>query len=595
MSEQRKAISRQEFYEKVWTTPIVRLAQELGYSYPELIAIITAQDIPRPSGGYWYRLSHGGTSEQVPLPPISEGAEQEIPFGPRLKSQPILQAPTEFDALPAGDTESTPATDSARANAEQEQEATPTETKPVIADDSAGTEAAKPMKSTPPVRVAPEFPNSVELTRKELYQHVWSTPIHLLSTALGLSDVGLAKTCKQMEIPRPGRGYWARLDAGEPVEQIPLPSASPEAVTIWTFNVAANRQRRADWGSSNLSAPNKSKTLPAIALPGEQEALHEIAERHRAGLEKAKPDGEGLMHLAVQTLFRCDVTAGTTSKLIRAIHSLVVELEKHKFRFVRGDKEFTHLSIAQGNDRLTVHWREVIEEFEREPTLDDKRKPSWMWQLKQKRATGQLAVEVSASGLRGQRGWTESESKPLEEVLARVVEKIAATFEGFEALRQREAERNRQRIEHEKQRAELEAKRQQEWKEKERLSQHENRLQEMSRTRRSNLFIAAQRWEDSERALAYLNALEKSWRDSAAGELSPAQSQWLAWARGEAQKVAPSAENYPDPESVQRCDPAVVPIGGPYPTMTKLKRSELSREEPKPESSPYSSYPGYSR
>jgi len=44
MSEQRKAISRQELYEKVWATPIVRLAQELGYSYPELIAIIAAQD-----------------------------------------------------------------------------------------------------------------------------------------------------------------------------------------------------------------------------------------------------------------------------------------------------------------------------------------------------------------------------------------------------------------------------------------------------------------------------------------------------------------------------------------------------------------------
>ena len=113
--------------------------------------------------------------------------------------------------------------------------------------------------------------------------------------------------------------------------------------------------------------------------------------------------------------------------------------------------------------------------------------------------------------------------------------------------------------------------------------------------RRNNLFIAAQRWEDSERALAYINALEKSWRDSAVGELSPAQSQWLAWARDEARKVAPSAENYPDPESVQRCDPAAIPVGGPYPTMTKLKRSEFSREEPKPESSPYSSYPGYSR
>src|SRR5512138_858244 len=113
MSEQRKAISRQELYEKVWTTPIVRLAQELGYSYPELIAIIAAQNIPRPSGGYWYRLSHGGTSEQVPLPPASAGAEREIPLGPRLRTQHPVEAPTSVE--PAADIESTPATDSARA------------------------------------------------------------------------------------------------------------------------------------------------------------------------------------------------------------------------------------------------------------------------------------------------------------------------------------------------------------------------------------------------------------------------------------------------------------------------------------------------
>jgi hypothetical protein len=65
--------------------------------------------------------------------------------------------------------------------------------------------------------------------------------------------------------------------------------------------------------------------------------------------------------------------------------------------------------------------------------MEEKRKPSWTWQLKEKRATGQLTVEVSAIGLRGQRSWTESENKPIGEVLARVMEKIAAAFEGLEA------------------------------------------------------------------------------------------------------------------------------------------------------------------
>lgn len=235
---------------------------------------------------------------------------------------------------------------------------------------------------------------------------------------------------------------------------------------------------------------------------------------------------------------------------------------------------------------------EALEEFEREPTPEEKRKPSWTWQLKQRRATGQLIVEVSAMGLRGQRGWTENKSKPIEEVLARVMEKIAAAFEGMEAQRQQNAERQRQQIEQEKQRAEREAKEEKERQEKERISKHQNKLQEIARVRRFNLGVAAQQWEDSKRVLAFVDALEKRWRGEPAVELSPAQQEWLTWARAEAKKLAPWSEDYPDPKSAQLCDPKNIPIGGPYPKMTKLKPHEFRIPEPKSEPSPYSQYYG---
>ncbi len=441
-----------------------------------------------------------------------------------------------------------------------------------------GTEA-KPAKTVTRARVAPKFPDVVEMTREELYQHVWTTPIHLLAVELGLSDVGLAKTCVQMEVPRPGRGYWARLDVGESVEQIQLPPPSSEAVRKWTVNVALNRQRRADWAATNRMAASKDKSAAAISLPAEQEPLHEIAERHRLALEKAKPDQQGFLHLDVQSLFRCDVSAALVSRLVRTIHALVVELEKRRCRLVRGDKDCTHLSVTQGNDRLTVHWRERLEEFEREPTVEDKRKPSWTWQLKETRATRQLTVEVCALGLRGQRSWTESESKPIEQVLVRVMEKIAAALEGFEARRQREAEGERQRIENANRYAEKEKER----REQERISQHENRLTAIAQIRRFNLGIAAEHWEDSERVLAFVNAVEKRWRSDSAGPLSPAREQWLAWARAEAEKLAPWSDGYPDPEWALKFDPKTIPIGGPYPEVGRLQRHDFRFEEPKPQ------------
>src|SRR5579884_2188208 len=94
MSEENKTISREKLYEELWKVPVSRLAVALGYSYPEFVKICEDLRIPRPTGGYWYRLQHGGASEQVPLPPPPDGAQTTIPFGPRLDEQPAPKPPT---------------------------------------------------------------------------------------------------------------------------------------------------------------------------------------------------------------------------------------------------------------------------------------------------------------------------------------------------------------------------------------------------------------------------------------------------------------------------------------------------------------------
>jgi len=66
----------------------------------------------------------------------------------------------------------------------------------------------------------------VELSRDELYEKVWSLPGSKLAKQFGISDVALAKVCKKFEIPRPDRGYWARLEAGQTLTKPSLPTAT---------------------------------------------------------------------------------------------------------------------------------------------------------------------------------------------------------------------------------------------------------------------------------------------------------------------------------------------------------------------------------
>jgi len=65
------------------------------------------------------------------------------------------------------------------------------------------------------------------LTRKALYDLVWSEPMMTLSTRFGISDVALKKTCARAGIPTPERGYWEKKDAGKETFQAAFPLRPP--------------------------------------------------------------------------------------------------------------------------------------------------------------------------------------------------------------------------------------------------------------------------------------------------------------------------------------------------------------------------------
>ena len=62
----------------------------------------------------------------------------------------------------------------------------------------------------------------IQISRDELYKKVWENPLTKVAKELGISDRGLAKICKRHQIPVPGLGYWARIQAGHTMSKQPL-------------------------------------------------------------------------------------------------------------------------------------------------------------------------------------------------------------------------------------------------------------------------------------------------------------------------------------------------------------------------------------
>jgi hypothetical protein len=57
-------------------------------------------------------------------------------------------------------------------------------------------------------------PQPVELTRKQLFDLIWSKSVQEAAAELGISSTGLRNICKHHRVPMPWRGLWQRARAG---------------------------------------------------------------------------------------------------------------------------------------------------------------------------------------------------------------------------------------------------------------------------------------------------------------------------------------------------------------------------------------------
>lgn len=72
------------------------------------------------------------------------------------------------------------------------------------------------------------------ISREELYQLVWSKPMTKVAEQFGVSGSYMARICSILNVPRPERGYWAKLAVGKAPPPEPLPEARPGDQLHWS-------------------------------------------------------------------------------------------------------------------------------------------------------------------------------------------------------------------------------------------------------------------------------------------------------------------------------------------------------------------------
>jgi hypothetical protein len=78
-------------------------------------------------------------------------------------------------------------------------------------------------RPTSPAAAAPRRPvrHSSRYDRQRLYDEIWKEPSETVAKRYGVTGVALAKACRLMDIPKPPRGYWAKVAAGAKLPKRP--------------------------------------------------------------------------------------------------------------------------------------------------------------------------------------------------------------------------------------------------------------------------------------------------------------------------------------------------------------------------------------
>jgi hypothetical protein len=169
-----------------------------------------------------------------------------------------------------------------------------------------------------------------KITREELYEAVWSEPIHQLSRALGISDVGLAKVCKKLNVPVPGRGYWAKNRATRKLLRIALPvleAGQPTEHRITQAHCGESER----WTRDTLQRlAGEGVAVPTLGTITMEPEFHPLLAQYRGMLEQAGLNAVRLR--ATQSCLAINVSPSLLGRALNIYQNLFSAFEQHGYQ-----------------------------------------------------------------------------------------------------------------------------------------------------------------------------------------------------------------------------------------------------------------------
>ncbi|MGB7069070.1 MAG: hypothetical protein WBD22_06210 [Pyrinomonadaceae bacterium] len=366
--------------------------------------------------------------------------------------------------------------------------------------------------------------------REELFDLIWSKSIQQLAKEFGMSDVALAKKCKAVGLPRPGRGYWAKIEAGMKVRKPNLPKAprgQVDRVWITTRPVAKMEVVKLD---QQVLEEVAELLIPEnrIKVRTDFKGAHELVRNSRKLLSAGQVSEYGRLFKRVADGACLDVSVSRQAldRTLLLFDAILNTLEKHRFAIKTTDDRGQHGTyLIRDGVEMKLSAFEKSNRSDHVPTAKElKNEKEYRWSYRQKwdySPSGEIEIVLTRWPL-NERHWKDLKSVSLEE---RVTDIVCEIIESNELLRIEDAKREEIR------RRELEERR---------LAKIRRRVEAEELKRRQELIQQAIDWDTAAKIRSYLKVCMASVEELPADDTNrEGMVDWIKWGSINADLIDP--------------------------------------------------------
>ncbi|MGM0554992.1 MAG: hypothetical protein ACQEVA_01300 [Myxococcota bacterium] len=378
---------------------------------------------------------------------------------------------------------------------------------------------------------------TITMTREELYERVWDTPVYKLAKELALSGRGLGKICERHRIPTPPRGYWAKRKHGNDVAGEPLPELDEKEQRLQTIEFYPPLPDPPLVSDEQKQVEKEKEPENRVTVTDELVDPHPLVKRTKRALERSEPGPYARLHPGGADTLNVSVGRPSVDRASRIMDALLKALDERGYGVVveknrRGEKQSV---VKIGDESVAFEMTERAREEVRELKTTGREATSRRFALaigrdptvREHFPSGELTLRITTRSYRHdiRRTWSDGKKQRVESCLNDFIVSVVKTGAGLRQRREEQNEAARRRKVEEAREAE-----------EDKARQIRERELEEERRRLAELESKADAWHRARRIRAYIDAVLAQRGE---GEEDRELAEWITWAKSQADEIDP--------------------------------------------------------